>query len=198
MARPKSEEKRNSLLSVAAQVFATNGLSASTASITKAAGMAEGTLFIYFKGKDELMNTLYVEIKNDLAETMLDGLPHNASPRDGMQHIWNNYVDWGAKNPDHLAALHKLKVWEGLKPEIPETTLARFEQLHKLVESAITDGALKDVPYEFMLAIFSSHAETVMQYIKQDPSQASYYKEQGFELFWTGIAASEKVTGRRK
>ena len=35
MARPKSEEKRSRLLSVATEVFAKNGLSASTASITK-------------------------------------------------------------------------------------------------------------------------------------------------------------------
>lgn len=188
MARPRSEEKRNTLLSVATQVFAKNGLSASTASITNAAGMAEGTLFIYFKGKDELMNTLYVEIKNDLAEAMLTGHTHKASPREGMQHIWNNYVDWGARNPDRLALLHKLKVWEGLKPEIPEATLARFEQLHKLIETAIADGAVKDVPYEFMLAIFSAHAETVLQFIKQNPDNADLYKKQGFELFWTGIA----------
>jgi len=58
MARPKSEEKRSKLLSVATEVFARNGLSASTASITNAAGMAEGTLFVYFKGKDDLINAL--------------------------------------------------------------------------------------------------------------------------------------------
>jgi len=193
MARPKSEEKRNTLLSVAAQVFAKNGLTASTASITNAAGMAEGTLFIYFKGKDELMNTLYVEIKNDLAETMLAGHPHKASPQEGMQHIWNNYIDWGIKNPDRLAVMHKLKVWEGLKPEIPETTAARFAELNTLIETAIASGALKDVPYEFMIAIFSAQAETVMQFIKQEPGKATFFKERGFEMFWTGITSNEKV-----
>ncbi|MBX3072815.1 TetR/AcrR family transcriptional regulator [Candidatus Obscuribacterales bacterium] len=188
MARPKSEEKRNTLLSVAAQVFAKNGLSASTASITSAAGMAEGTLFNYFKGKDDLMNTLYVEIKNDLASTMLCGNPKTDSPKDVMHHIWCNYVAWGARNPDRLAVLHKLKVWEGLKPDIPESTTACFDELQKMVNNAIACGALRDVPYEFMLAIFASNAETVMHYIKQDPDRADFYTEQGFQLFWSGIA----------
>lgn len=191
MARPKSEEKRNILLSVATQVFAKNGLSASTASITSAAGMAEGTLFCYFKGKDELMNTLYAEIKYDLAQAMLCGLPRNASPREDMQFIWNHYIDWGANNPDRLAVLHKLKVWEGLKPEVAENTAKCFNELHTLVESAITGGALKDVPFEFLIAIFSANAETVMQFIKQDPDRAALYKERGFELFWTGITAND-------
>jgi AcrR family transcriptional regulator len=191
MARPKSEEKRNILLSVATQVFAKNGLTASTASITNAAGMAEGTLFNYFKGKDDLMNTLYLEIKNDLAEAMLCGHPRNASPQEGMQYIWNHYIDWGAKNPERLAVLHKLKVWEGLKPEIAETAAARFAELHSLIDSAISGGALKEVPFEFMIAIFTAQAETVMQFIKQDPDKATIYKDRGFELFWTGINAND-------
>jgi AcrR family transcriptional regulator len=199
MARPKSEEKRNTLLSVAAQVFAKNGLSASTASITNAAGMAEGTLFNYFKGKDDLMNTLYVEIKNDLAQSMLSGKPKSPSPRDVLHHIWCNYVSWGAQNPDRLAVLHKLKVWEGLRPEIPESTTACFNELQRMVETAMAAGELKNVPYEFMLAIFSSNAETVMNYIKQDPDKARVYTEQGFELYWSGIAGSEKdETGSKK
>lgn len=197
MARPKSEEKRNTLLSVAAQVFAKNGLSASTASITSAAGMAEGTLFNYFKGKDDLMNTLYVEIKSDLAATMLCGQPGSKTPRDVMHHIWCNYVDWGAKNPERLAVLHKLKVWEGLKPDIPESTTACFHELQKMVDDAIACGALKNVPYEFILAIFASNAETVMHYIKQFPDQAEFYKEQGFQLFWTGIAGDETTRKKR-
>lgn len=191
MARPKSLEKRTALLAAAAQVFAKNGLSASTASITNAAGMAEGTLFIYFKGKDELMNTLYVDIKNELAEAMLNEHPKSTSALDGMQHVWNNYIDWGAKNPERLEALHKLKVWEGLQPEIPETTLARFKLLNSLIDNAIADGALKNIPYEFMIAIFSAQAETVMQFIKQEPEKAKFFKEKGFEMFWTGINAGD-------
>jgi AcrR family transcriptional regulator len=189
MARPKSEEKRNTLLSVAIQVFAKNGLTASTASITSAAGMAEGTLFIYFKGKDELLNVLYEEIKNDLAESMLCGLSPKASAKDKMHQIWSNYIDWGAKNPDRLTVLHKLKVWEGLRPEVRDKTAARFAELTDLAEGAIANGAFKNIPYHFMLAVFSAQAETVLQFIKQEPDKSDFYKERGFELFWNGLNA---------
>lgn len=192
MARPKSEDKRNALLSAATQVFAQNGLAASTASITKAAGMAEGTLFIYFKGKDELMNTLYTEIKNDLAEAMLRDHSPKSGPDEAMQHIWNNYIDWGANNHDRLTVVQQLKVWEGLKPEIAEETMARFAKLHELLEIAITGGALKDVPRPFLLATFSAQAETVLQFIKQDPDRAAFYRDRGFEIFWSGIHAGTK------
>jgi hypothetical protein len=41
-----------------------------------AARIAEGTLFTYFKTKDELVNALYREIKVELADAMMSGL-HN-------------------------------------------------------------------------------------------------------------------------
>jgi Transcriptional regulator len=192
MARPKSEEKRAQILSAATQVFAKNGLSASTASITSAAGVAEGTLFNYFKGKDDLMNTLYLEIKTDLAECMLGGAKPDGSPKEAMHHIWNNYIDWGARNPDQLAVLHKLKVWEGLTPETREATVTRFAHLHCITEAAIIGSGLKDVPHDFMIAMFSAQVEVVLQYIKQDPGKESFYKDIGFELFWFGIHGQDK------
>lgn len=60
MARPRSEDKRQTILRAATQLFAEEGLNAPTARIAKAAGVAEGTIFTYFANKDVLMNQLYL------------------------------------------------------------------------------------------------------------------------------------------
>src|SRR5258708_13967204 len=75
MAKPKSEDKRNSILSAATQVFAERGLAAPTAAITSAPGIAEGSLFTYFKTKDELSNALYRELKLELPDSTLAHFP---------------------------------------------------------------------------------------------------------------------------
>ncbi len=50
MARPKSEDKRNAILDAATRVFAERGLTAApTSEISRRAGVADGTLFTYFK-----------------------------------------------------------------------------------------------------------------------------------------------------
>jgi AcrR family transcriptional regulator len=187
MARPKSEEKRSKLLSAATEVFAKNGLSASTASITNAAGMAEGTLFIYFKGKDDLINQLYAEIKQDLGEAMLSGYPRKGSIKSRIKHIWNRYVDWGIENPDKLAAVHKIKVWEGLRPEVRDASMAQFEEVHSLYESAVKEGTFQKVPHDFSMAMLSAQAETAMQFMRLRPKEADLYKDRGFEMFWNSI-----------
>lgn len=67
MARPKSEDKKQALLEAATAAFAQSGIAASTALIARNAGVAEGTLFRYFATKDDLLNALYLHLKQDLA-----------------------------------------------------------------------------------------------------------------------------------
>src|SRR4030088_3785890 len=98
MGKPKSEDKRNSILLAATQVFAERGLGAPTAAITTAAGIAEGSLFTYFKTKDDLINALYRELKLELADAMMSGFPRKKNVRTRLRHVWDRYLDWGIEN----------------------------------------------------------------------------------------------------
>jgi AcrR family transcriptional regulator len=73
MERPKSDDKRDAILTAAASIFAEGGLSAPTSAISKSAGVAEGTLFMYFPTKNDLLNALYRQIKLELAEVLMSG-----------------------------------------------------------------------------------------------------------------------------
>jgi AcrR family transcriptional regulator len=94
MARPKSEDKRNAILDAATRVFAERGLTAApTSEISKQAGVAEGTLFTYFKTKDDLINALYREIKLELADAMMSGFLRKKTVRTRLRHVWDGYVN---------------------------------------------------------------------------------------------------------
>src|SRR5260370_16749896 len=110
MAKPKSEDKRNAILSAATQVFAERGLGAPTAAITSAAGIAEGSLFTYFKTKDELINALYRELKLGLADSMMSGFPRKQSVRHRFEHIWNGYLQSRVPNPAPQQLLKQIHV----------------------------------------------------------------------------------------
>src|SRR3981081_1491321 len=114
MAKPKSEDKRNAILSAATQVFAERGLGAPTAAITSAAGIAEGSLFTYFKTKDELINALYRELKLELADSMMSGFPRKQSVRHRLEHVWNGYVQWGVANPGQQRGLQHIQAGGGV------------------------------------------------------------------------------------
>src|ERR1700729_413361 len=111
MARPKSENKRNAILDAATRLFAERGLTAApTSEISKLAGVAEGTLFTYFKTKDDLINALYREVKLELADAMMSEFPRKKSVHARLRHVWDSYVNWGVNNPEQHRVLAQLQV----------------------------------------------------------------------------------------
>src|SRR5271169_5838366 len=135
MARSKSEDKRNAILSAATQVFAERGLGAPTSAISLAAGVAEGTLFTYFRTKDELVNALYREIKLELADAMMSDFPRRAGIRQRFQHVWDRYVQWGIANPPQHKVLQQMMVWEGLTEESKRAGIAPFLEIEKAAQA---------------------------------------------------------------
>src|ERR1700680_3422074 len=138
MARPKSENKRNAILDAATRLFAERGLTAApTSEISKQAGVAEGTLFTYFKTKDALINALYSEIKLELADAMMSGFPRKKSVRTKLRHVWDGYVNWGVKNPKQRKVLGQLQVSGMLSKESIEAGSAPFVEMQNMIRNAI-------------------------------------------------------------
>jgi AcrR family transcriptional regulator len=191
MARSKSEDKRKAILSAATRIFAERGLAAApTSAIAKAAGIAEGTLFTYFKTKDDLVNELYRAIKLELADTLLFGLSRRKDVRSKLQHIWNSYVTWGVSNPEQRKVLNQLRVSDSLTEESKAAGYAPFAEIQRMAHDAITDHILHDYPLHFIAATLAALAESTMELITMDPATARKYQTLGFKVFWNGIALS--------
>jgi len=187
MAKPKSEDKRNAILSAAIQVFAERGLSAPTAAITSAAGIAEGSLFTYFKTKDELINALYRELKLELADSMMSGFPRKQSVRHRLEHVWNGYVNWGIANPDQQKVLKQMQVWGSLTEESKQAGSAPFAEFQRMAEDAVTQGIYKNIPQAFIGAALVALADMTMDFMVRQPESAETYRIAGFEMLWAGL-----------
>jgi AcrR family transcriptional regulator len=190
VARPKSADKRNAILDAATCVFAERGLTAApTSEISKQAGVAEGTLFTYFKTKEDLINALYREIKLELADAMMSGFPRKKSVRTGLRHVWDSYVNWGVANPEPRKVLAQLQVSGMLSKESIEAGSAPFVEIQNMTRDAIEQHILRmDLPIELISKMLGALAEATMDLIVLKPAMASKYRDGGFEIYWSGIA----------
>ena len=190
MARPKSEDKRNAILDAATRVFAERGLTAApTSEISRQAGVAEGTLFTYFKTKDDLINALYREIKLELADAMMSGFPRKKSVRTRLRHVWDGYVNWGVTNPEPRKVLAQLGVSGMLSKESIEAGSAPFAEMQNTIRDAIEQHLLRgDLPIELISKVLAALAEATMDLIVLKPAMANKYRNAGFEIYWAGIA----------
>jgi AcrR family transcriptional regulator len=191
MARPKSDDKHNALLLAAEDVFARRGLAgAPTSAISKQAGVAEGTLFTYFRTKDELVNALYCSIKLDLADALMTRFPRTGPVRDRLEYLWNAFVDWGVANPQRLNVLDQLSVADTVSEESKAVGYEPFAEIEAMARHSIETGVLHAYPVAFIAASMKSMAETTMTFMTACPAEASQYRKVGFKVFWNGVACT--------
>jgi len=190
MARPRSEDKRNAILDAAVAEFASGGVwTTPTSAISRAAGVAEGTLFTYFASKEVLVNELYRALKTELAELMLADWPDEADPRTQYRHIWDRYVYWGVDNPGKFRVLSQLKVSDQVSEESRTAGMAPFARLEVLARDCIGKKLVRDRPLPFLGAMLGAMAETTMVFVAEAGKKGRVdYCAAGFEIFWQGIA----------
>ncbi|PLZ03950.1 TetR family transcriptional regulator [Burkholderia sp. WAC0059] len=190
MARPKSEDKRSAILTAAAHVVAEQGGSATTARIARQARVAEGTLFTYFENKDDLLNQLYLALKDELRETMMQDYPQTADLRHRAQHAWLAYVGWGCAHPEKRRAIARLGLSERITEATRTTGNQAFAEISATMQTAAALGRLRDCPPGFVGAIMNSLADATMDFIVRDPAGAEHYRAAGFDAFWNAITGS--------
>jgi AcrR family transcriptional regulator len=190
MARPRSDDKRDAILAAATSVFAEGGLSAPTSAISKAAGIAEGTLFTYFPTKDDLLNALYRQIKLELAEVLMSGFARKKDIRGKIQHIWDEFVSWGLANPERRRVLAQLVVSGKLTKETKAVGVAPFAEVEVMAQEAIAQGTIRDFPLVFIVAMMEALTQATIELIAANPSQAARYRTYGFDVLWNGLRKS--------
>lgn len=176
MARPKSEDKKQALLEAATQAIAQSGIAASTAVIARNAGVAEGTLFRYFATKDELINTLYLHLKQDLCQSMIMELDRSITDAKMMtRFIWNSYISWGLNHPARHRAIRQLAVSEKLTKETEQRADDMFPELRDLCHRSVLMVFMSDEYRAFGDGLFLALAETTMDFAARDPARAGEY-----------------------
>ena len=75
-ARTRGGDKRERILGAAVKVFAKSGFHGTRVSeVAKAAGVADGTIYLYFRSKEELLVSLFEDRVNKLLSYMKQELP---------------------------------------------------------------------------------------------------------------------------
>jgi AcrR family transcriptional regulator len=187
MARPKSEGKRKAIMEAAIRVFAERGITdAPTSAISKAAGVSEGSLFTYFKTKEELMNELYLEFRREFG-AQVAAMPRGGDIRTRIRRIWDKYLEMGTAQPERLRVQSRLRASGKLFKE-NETPNPAILGLLEAAREAVGGNDLHDASPEYLLLVMRTHAETAIEYIAAHPESRDECWEWGFRILWKGLA----------
>lgn len=187
MARVRDPEKREAILEAAVLEIAEAGLGAATAKIAARAGIASGTLFTYFATKEELLNELYLQLKDEVYARLGEGFPHKGSLERRTRHIWSSYLDWVIEFPERRKVSAQLYLASAITAQTRARAAAGREMIEETLGELEARGALRELPKGFAAATMSAMQEATMEFIARQPRKRKELVEKAFEVFWRAV-----------
>ena len=115
--RPQAngQDKRDAILKAATQVFAQNGyFQSQVADIARAAGVAAGTVYLYFRSKDDLLVSLFERTMRDALAEGRRGLEAVDDPRQRLSLIAKLHLERLGRDRD-LAVVFQVELRQTTK-----------------------------------------------------------------------------------
>ena len=185
------KDKKTAIMEAALKLFTERGFhGTSTAEISKEAGVATGTLFNYFPTKEDLINSLYFEVKGQLSQNMGKELEAQSTLQDKFRKIWSNLIEWGVDNQAEFLFVGQFCSSPYITKFTHEVVMKEYIFLHDLVNEGTKTEVIRDFSEELTIAMFYQASRTVVNLILDSDSSQDENKflEDGFQIIWKGLA----------
>ncbi|MBE0595709.1 MAG: TetR/AcrR family transcriptional regulator [Desulfuromonadales bacterium] len=104
----KNGDKRRAILAAALELFAENGFhGAPTSLIAQRAGIGVGTIYRYFKDKDELIHELHQEVHGRVLARICDGYDEGGSVRERFLFLFSRLLRLFLSEPKEFRFLEQ-------------------------------------------------------------------------------------------
>ncbi len=135
----KTEDKHKRILQAATKVFAHNGFYNSKISeIAKEAGVADGTIYLYFKNKDDILISLFEEEMGKAIANMKKEIGKEKNLLEKLKRFAIIQLNSKKDNPD-LAAIMEVELRQSSK-FMKEYVNIKFIEYLKILSSIIREG----------------------------------------------------------
>ena len=100
--RTPDDEKKEALFEATVKLVNAIGfVSSSVSKIAKEAGVSPATLYVYYKNKEDLLVSTYIDIKLDLSRAILRDFDESLPIRDIVKNVWLSMFDYISKNIEY-------------------------------------------------------------------------------------------------
>lgn len=179
--------KRDQILEAALILFIENGFEKTpTSAISKAAGVATGTLFHHFKTKEDLINALYLDVKFALLENLAPHVGADKDLQDKFYSLWFNMIEWVMANPQRFMFMAQFGESAHIANSTREKVEEAFGDAQALFAQGIAEGVFPELPLDLLMSLGTSHLFASCNFFIQQPElwQNQKVQQQVFDSFW--------------
>jgi len=196
-----ANDKQEAILKTALRLFTERGFFGTpTSLISKEAGVATGTLFFYFKTKEDLIDTLYLRVKAEAAGAMCRGLETEPDAKAKLYRLGRNGVAWATEHPDKMKFMEQFAHSQFVSTTAQEEGMSRFLFLHDLIMDGIREGSVRDYDPELLIFMMASSLSGLAARVAAagSPAEREAAIEQGMAFIWNGLKAEPLMEPEHK
>ncbi|OFX89197.1 MAG: hypothetical protein A2W99_01615 [Bacteroidetes bacterium GWF2_33_16] len=156
--------KREQLLQTTLELITELGFHATPmALIIEKSGVAAGTIYYYFKSKEELIDTLYSELKKEMGKALSQGIENESNYKLKFWILWKNIFNFYIQNPKKYEFLQQYAHSPLIKKEIKELNQIHFQVAIDYLNSGIKLGIIREMPIDLLLNLIFGNISTLVR-----------------------------------
>ncbi len=189
MAREKDIDKLLAIYQATLRLVLKQGFSGlRMGDVAKEASVATGTLYIYFQDKNDLINQLYLWLKNKTVAAYMDGYDSSQPFMSNFRKLWFQYAQVSLASPQESAFLEQYYRSPFLSEEVRSTAEHLLQPIYDLLALGKNEHLVKDFPTELLIAQLMGPIHELVRYHAEGKfCVAQNILEQAFRLAWDSI-----------
>lgn len=187
---PQDPDKKTAILDTALVLFTTRGFQGTpTALISREAGVATGTLFFYFKTKEELIDELYLRIKSEAGASLQDGIKNETTIKNKILKAGSNGISWGLKNPNKLLFLEQFAHSPFVSKNAHNEGMTHFLFLQDLITEGMRNGEIRNSDPRLLCTIIAFLLSGLISHVLaiHDETNRDLHITQALDILWDSI-----------
>lgn len=191
--RPLDPDKKEKILNSVFVLTGKQGLASVTISgISKTAGIAAGTLYIYFKNKEEVVQLAYAAVEDKMTQAMYSDFDINIPIRQSLKKIYINMLNYRLNNYDETVFIDQYQQSGYIQINFAKQ-LAEYEKqnkpLYNLLEKGQQEGIIKAMDAIILISFFDGAVRSCSTGIIQKLFLLNQQLiDDCFDMIWRGMS----------
>lgn len=185
----KITDKKSALLNATLTLINDHGFhDAPMSKIAKLAGVSPATIYLYFENKQDLVNTLYLEVKSSFSDFAFKGYHDTMPVKKGFEIIWYNIADYKLNIVNEATFLSQCDNTPMIDEEIRKEGLKHLQPLLDLWERGKKEGIIKPLS-NFVLYAYSIYPLTFLMAMQKIDlcGLSQKVRDETFQVVWDAI-----------
>ncbi|MEH0155533.1 TetR/AcrR family transcriptional regulator [Limibacter armeniacum] len=188
----KVVDKKAAVLNAALELIVENGFHGTPMSkVAKQANVAAGTIYHYFESKEEMIDTLYTTLKEEMGNALLRDDDTSLDYKERFYAFWQNLFLYFTQNPKEFVFLEQYANSPLISKSIKEDNVKHYLPVIQFLEEGIKLGILREMDSKLMTSLlYGNIISTAKLQLVEDYQISPELMNQAINSCWDSVKAN--------